>query len=210
MCENNIVADLEKGAALFQSAQNLRKSSKDLDALYETIWERLDGKRVGKTKIADFDREDDGCSSDWIGWCWAGHGKLRGEAEQRRGTISYLVRLCGSEDVDVDQPAKPWLSQACVIVGWQWDTNNVWLIEEFEASDADVLQYRDNGLWAYHDEDQDDFAFFYVLPLFALTSEQDIDEFILAPLQMLFPADDPAATAETALRGVPFLCPSPA
>lgn len=215
-------ATIEHGRKLFQSATNLRKSAPDLDALLESLWEEVqDEKYFGD--VVDLGDEDGGGAKEWIASAYVFNAgiwpdtqkKDRGRKKNKTpsGTISFLVRLCNRMDVDEDLPDWPWLNQACLIVGWHPKENHedTWEIENFEVVDDNrkAIRHAGDGLWAWHETEADeDYAYFYALPIFALTGEKTARQFILQPLKTLFDAADPKSIAKQTLRDVPVLLPT--
>lgn len=199
----------ENGKTLFQSAENLRKASLDLDAMCESLWEiTFDAKFAGGF-VKNAPKEDDNWETDWIIPIYTGNGEVRasGKGSRRLGTITYVVRLCGSEDPAEGPSDWPWLDQACLFVGWH-RSDKYWTPEDFEPSKAETIRHLDAGLWARHDGGGAR-GFFFVLPLFALRDEGDLKQFILKPLQALFGEDNPVNAAKGAFKGVPVLQPGP-
>jgi len=197
------------GQRLFQSAENLRKSALDLDALMESIWDVLSEEKFDGGQVKDALKEDDKFGNDWITPIYSGNAEVRGRGKgsPRLGTITYVVRLCGNDAPVTQRPNWPWLDQACLFIGWH-KCNDFWGIEDFEPSEAENLHHRGHGLWAYRDhEDVKDYGYFFALPIFALQSETGIKRDIVDPLKTLFEADNPKLVAQEAFRGVPVLVP---
>lgn len=214
---------IEHGRRLFQSATNLRKSAPDLDALLESLWEEVqDEKYFGD--VVDLGDGNGGGAKEWIApayifnaGIWSSPEKKNGAKKKSKkapsGTISFIVRLCNTTDVDEDLPDWPWLNQACLIVGWHSEKSheNKWEIENFEVQkdNGEAIRHAEGGLWAWRDEGEDeDCAYFYVLPIFALTNEEIAEEYALRPLKALFDAADPVSVAKEALQDLPLLLPA--
>ena len=126
---------LENGRNLFQSAENLRQSAPDLDALMASLSDLLSKETFagGKAKYAS--REDDSSGNDWIATTYTGNFEVRGQGRgaPRIGTITYVVRLCGNDAPSSQDPTWPWLDQACLFVGWHRN-HDYWGPEDFESS----------------------------------------------------------------------------
>ena len=212
----------EKGQILFRSAENLRRSSSDLNALMNSIWEMISEKKVdfGNVELA---KPQEGISND--GWIYsssacnfilyenlsATRSPKPGRKPKQKpiGTITILVRLCGIEEDESAELQWPWLNQACLIVGWhksRQESGEIWAIENFEARSENTIHHCTNGLWVWK-EDVDDYAFFFALPIFALRNENDLKNLVLKPLKILFETDDPRSMAATALSNIPALTP---
>lgn len=209
----------EHGRKLFQSAENLRRSAPELDALLESLWEILENEEFFG-EVNDLGDEDAGGDGGWVSSAYAYNAGIlsrparapgqRGPSKKPKqiGTISIVARLCNSKDIVGELPDWPWLNQACLILGWHPKQNpdDHWEIENFDPEDenfASIVHVGD-GLWAWHESDGD-YAYFFVLPIFALTDEDALKRFALRPLKTLFDADDPKSLAEAALRNVPVL-----
>lgn len=194
----------EPGRRLFQSAENLRRSAADLSAILDYLWEKISDRRVDLGVVEDLGDENNGGKSEWlITTAFAYNARIiepapseRGRGRPRnphcRGTVTFMVRLCGTEDVPDPAPNWPWLVQACLIVGWHADEKeDCWEIVHFNPSDGEGFIRNEGGkVWSWH-EDGTDYSHFFVLPLFALQSEADLDAQILEPLKVLFAGGDP-------------------
>ncbi len=215
----------DNGKRLFLSAENLRKSAADLDALMDSLWEAVE-KSDFLGEIDDLGDEDGGGKGKWLAPAYAYNASvlsqpLRKPGQKGRqpkakkiGTITMVVRICNSEDIDLaEAPAWPWLSQACLIIGWHPEDNpdDQWYISDFDPSEKSkqCIHYITNGLWKWHDDDTD-YSYFFALPIFALRDETDLRRYVLTPLKTLFNADDPASEAQEALKDIPVLKPQPA
>lgn len=201
---------IKQGQTLFQSAENLRKSALDLDALMESVWDVLSEESFAGGEVREANKEDDSFGNDWVTPIYTGNGEVRGKGKgsPRLGTITYVVRLCGNDAPVTQRPDWPWLDQACLFIGWH-KQNDFWGPEDFEPSEAESLHHRGDGLWAYKDhDDNEDYGFFFVLPIFELKNEKNVKEYIVNPLKHLFNADDPKSVAEDALGEAPVLLPS--
>ena len=201
---------IEHGKRLFQSADNLRQSALDLDALMDSIWSILSVEVFAGGEIRDAHKEDDCFGNDWITPTYTGNCEVRGvgKGSPRLGTITYVARLCGNGVVTAQHPNWPWLDQACLFVGWH-NRNDYWGPEDFEPSEEANLHYRGQGLWAYQDHgDDEDYGYFFVIPIFALMTENDIQKYIVKPLKIIFKDNDPKLRAGAAFRDVPVLVPS--
>jgi len=201
---------LENGRNLFQSAENLRQSAPDLDALMASLSDLLSKETFagGKAKYAS--REDDSSGNDWIATTYTGNFEVRGQGRgaPRIGTITYVVRLCGNDAPSSQDPTWPWLDQACLFVGWHRN-HDYWGPEDFEPSEARNLHHRKHGLWAYcHPEENEDSAYFFAVPIFALQNEKDLRCVVVDPLTTLFQNDSPADADGCALHDC-ALKPSP-
>ena len=212
----------EHGRMLFQSAENLRRSAPDLDAMLSSLWEILETKEFF-ADIADLGDEDNGGSGEWIATAYTYNAGILSKAKRapgqrgrsknpkQIGTISIVVRLCNSTDLEGDLPDWPWLEQACLIMGWHLgqDADDVWKIANFDPEDEALasIGHVGDGLWAWSDE-QGENAHFIVLPIFALTDEDALKRFALRPVKSLFNANDPKSVARSALQDVPVLFPT--
>lgn len=210
---------IENGKKLFQSAENLRKSAPDLDALMLSLWEAIVEENFFEN-ISDLGDEDGG--GKWLSEAYAYNAgvmshpkrspgqKGRNKSPKKVGTISIITRLCNSDNMQEDTPAWPWLNQACLILGWhpKNSSEDTWAIENFEPNDDSLtsISHLRNGLWSWRNEDED-YAYFFLLPIFLLRNENDLKRFALRPLKILFEADDPVGAAQEALRDVPVLVP---
>ena len=213
---------LEHGRKLFQSAENLRRSAPELDALLESLWEILENEEFFG-EIADLGDEDSGGDGEWIASAYAYNAGIlsrparapgqRGASKKPKqiGTISIVARLCNSKDIDGELPDWPWLNQTCLIVGWHPKQNpdDYWEIENFDPEDENLasIVHIGDGLWAWR-ESEVDYAYFFALPIFALTNEEVLKRFALRPVRALFDSDDPKSQAEDAFRDVPVLSPN--
>lgn len=209
----------EAGRRLFQSAENLRRSANDLDALLDSLWEMLVERRVDLGEIKEADDENGGGKNAWLATAWAYNATVMDTAERPagargrprrprpRGTVTFLVRLCGFEDAQEPKPDWPWLDQACLIVGWHRGAgkeDDFWEIANFEPSQGEgFIRSAGKKVWAWH-EDGEDYARFFALPIFALRNEDDLKNHVLRPLKVLFegggaetafPSDSPALGA---------------
>lgn len=210
MTENSF--DQERALSL--SAFNILNSSKDLNALCDSISEAFH--RTSRKWSVDEGEDESHEINDWITASWAQTLVLRDREGRRNskpiGSITYLVRLCGLNDYARDNPEWPWLGQACVIVAWQTGTSNGWAIGDFEPDWRDCIFHRGYGLWAWNETEgsnrANDDAHFFVLPVFSLHNENDIAKFVLKPFEMLFSEDDPHKHAVKALDSVPVLLPT--
>lgn len=210
---------IENGRRLFKSAENLRQSSPDLDALMESLWE------IAKEKdffgeIEDLGDEDVGWSVGWLANAHAYNAavfsypeSVPGQRGRRKnptkiGTLTFILRLCNSGELE-DHTAKwPWLDQACLILGWhpKDNSNEQWWIDNFtpdEESQA-AIHHFGHGLWAWRGDGRN-YAYFFVLPIFAFRTEEDLKKIALRPLKKLFHSDDPVRAAEEVLSDVPAL-----
>lgn len=212
---------LEHGRKLFQSAENLRRSAASLQGIMDSIWEEIKGKEFfGECK--DLGDEEITDSKNWITTAYAYNAGIlsrparapgqrgRNRRPTQIGTISIVTRLCNSKDIDGELPDWPWLKQACLIVGWHPKQNpdDYWEIEYFDPEDENLasIVHVDDGLWAWR-ESEGDYAYFFVLPIFALTNEDALKRFALRPARVLFDVDDPKSVAAEAFHDVPVLLP---
>ncbi len=211
----------ENGRRLFQSTENLRKSIPDLYALIDSLRNFVEEEEFFG-EVTDLGDEDAGGKGEWLSTAYAYNAgvmsspkRVQGQkgpnkSPKQIGTISIITRLCNSDDLNDAIPAWPWLNQACLIVAWHPKDNpeDNWEIENFEPNDENVVSivHLGKGLWSWR-EDEKDYAYFFVLPIFALRNEFDLKRFALHPLKLLFDADDPGAVAEDAFRNVHVLMP---
>ena len=212
---------LEHGRQLFQSAENLRRSAASLQGMMDNLWEGIEENEffgecegLGNEEVMD--------SENWITTAYAYNAGIlsrperapgqRGPSRKPKqiGTISIVARLCSSKDIDGEVPDWPWLNQACLIVGWhpKENPNDYWEIENFDPEDGNLtcIIHISDGLWTWS-ESEDDYAYFFVLPIFALTNEDALKRFALRPVKALFDADDPRTSAKAALHDAPVLLP---
>lgn len=218
----------EHGQMLFQSAENLRRSAASLQGMMDSLWDEIEKKKFSD----EFEYWGDEEITDNKGWMTTAYaynvGVLscperaagqRGPSKKPKqiGSVSIIARLCNSRDIDGEQHSWPWLNQACLIVGWHskqnlddhWEPDDHWEIGHFEPEDENMasIVHVANGLWAWRG-DEVDYSYFFVLPIFALTNEDDLKRFALRPAKTLFNADDPKALAQETFREVPVLFPS--
>lgn len=212
---------IENGRRLFQSAQNLRQSAPDLDALMESLWEAIEANKFFG-EIEDLGDEDAGGNGKWLATAYAYNAAVlsyserlpgqRGPSKKPKpiGTLTFIVRLCNSGSGEEHTEQWPWLDQACLILGWHPKDNpdDNWEINNFEPEDENLaaIFHIENGLWAWREHDEN-YAYFFAIPIFALRNENDLKRFALVPLKRLFDSDDPVRAAEKALSGVPVLQP---
>ena len=207
MIDDQIIA---QGRNLFVSADNIRRASADLEALWESMFEALEGKTFGDGVATEPNKRDSSYSTDWIGAIFEQTFEVRkspnkdGSPGEVISTISVAIRLCGNSDVS-DKPAFPWSDQAALIVAWH-PFDDEWDAESFEADSAEHIQYSGQGLYRWDDGGPDG-AHLYSLPLFAMRTEKDIAAFVVAPLRTFLASRDPAEQAETTFAGVPVLRP---
>ena len=172
----------------------------------------LSERKVDIGEIEDAGEEDESDETDWVTWACSGNAKVRVRKAKRgrasfAGTVTCIIRLCGSEDAAEQDPGWPWLNQACLIMGWH-KNDDFWYLENFEPANVANVHHRGDGLWAWQDaDDKGDYAFFFALPIFALRDEGELKRLALTPLKVLFEADDPRAAAAAAFNGVPVLQP---
>jgi len=205
---------IEDGEKLFQSAENLRRSAPDLDALMDSLWELIEEDDLfGQEEVWDLDDESALGKGKWFASAYAYNAGVMSRpkrALKQVGTISIITRLCNSDDMDDATPDWPWLNQACLILGWhpKNNPNDKWGIGNFDPDDDCVacIFHLGNGLWSWRTDDGDN-AYFFVLPIFSLRNELDLKRFALRPLKILFDADDPSAVAEDAFHDVHVLMP---
>lgn len=213
---------IENGQRLFQSAENLRKSAPDLDALLESLWDTLVDKRFFGD-VRDIGDEDPGGKGVWLSCGYAFNAgvlsrpkRLPGQKGPSRkpkqiGTVSIIARLCNSDNIEDDIPNWPWLNQACLIMGWhpKAHSEDNWEIENFDPNEDSIscIKYVGDGLWVW-DEDHQDYAYFFALPLYALRNEMDVKRYALHPLKTLFESKAPKSEAKCTLDKIPVLMPS--
>lgn len=212
---------IENGRRLFQSAENLRQSAPDLDALLKSLWEAVE-EGVFFGEIKDLGDENAGGGEEWLAPAYAYNAAVlsspvrlpsqRGPNKKPKpiGTLTFIVRLCNSGDFDNHIVKWPWLDQACLIVGWHPKDNSedTWEIDNFNPEDENLaaIIHVGNGLWAWQEQDKN-YAYFFAVPIFALRNENDLKRLALTPLKRLFDRDDPVSAAEGVLSGVPVLQP---
>ena len=213
---------IEHGRRLFQSVDNLRKSARDLVALNDSIHSCLKDLSFGEYEFT-LDKSKD--SDERNEWCRMAQSydidvkEAVGDKRKKQkliGTITVITRLCDFEVHDPKAPNHPWNKQACIIVGWhkatEWesvdDEVHYWAIDQFDPENSANIHHCGSGLWAWKDdEDETEYAYFFALPIFAVTNEDALKRFALCPVKNLFDADDPKTVAEVALNDVPALLP---
>ena len=206
------------GRRLFQSAENLRRSAPDLDSLLNAVFDLIEAEPATSVfgNVERGEDEDGGGKGFWLATAFAfnaivmkpGRRRLRTRNDRRQiGTVTMVIRLCGSEDVPVPAPDWPWLDQSTLIIGWHLspDKEDVWEIENFEPSTGGGhISYIGNRIWQWRQPNDGDYHFF-VLPLFSLRDEDDVSRHVVAPLRVLFAG----GAAESAFPdGSPALVPS--
>ena len=206
--------DRENGRKLFRSTENLWRSSDDLSALMDSLEEMLSKGKADIGEVEATDKKNKFDKTDWVARASLRNWKVKGETEEEpAGALTYIVRLCGDEDAIEQDLDRPWLNQACLIMGWH-KCDDFWSVGDFDSHDAKNLHHRGNGLWAYfwqhEDGEADEYygGFFFALPIFALKDERDLMKFVLKPLKILFEAKHPHTVAAEALAGVPVLTPA--
>lgn len=213
----NLEDIIKNGESLFQSAQNVRNSARDMQALLDSVWERMK-KREFFGEMMDL--EDDYARDDfeWLLTAYAYNaqimsappktGKGRPPKSKPIGSISIIVRLCNPDPLPEDVPDWPWLNQACLIIAWcnENSADVYWSVGGFDLTSENkrCIEHRGNGVWGWQDDCS---GHFYVLPLFALRGEAEIDRFVVNPLQALLNADDLDAASVTAFNDAPVLTP---
>lgn len=214
---------IDNGRKLYQSAENLRKAALDLDAMLLSLWEIVSEATFAGGEIQEL-ADEGGSAGDWMIPAYAYNAAVMSLAERapgqrgpskkpkQIGTITILARLCNSDDIDGEAPDWPWLDQSCLILGWHpeehpddnWEVGNFSPDDESRAS----ISHLGDGLWSWRDEGgENDYAYFFVLPIFAFRDESDLKRFALSPLKRLFGADNPSAEAVVAFHNVPVLLP---
>jgi hypothetical protein len=201
---------IAQGRNLFVSADNIRRTSADLDALWASMLEALEGQTFGGGVATEPKKRDSSYSTGWISSIYAQTFEIRkppkkdGSAGKVISTISFAIRLCGNSDV-FDEPVFPWLDQAALIVAWQ-PFDDEWAAEDFEADNAEHIKHYGQGLYGWGDDGPSG-AHLYALPLFAMRTEKDIAAFVITPLETFLLSDNPAEEAASAFKGVPVLRP---
>jgi hypothetical protein len=212
--------DRQQGRMLFQSAQNIRKSADSLWNILNSLAEKVESSGLGTVDWQD------NCFSwaetEWLYTAFGYNTRISEETAKRRkgqrgrvpnpkprGDITLLVRLCGSHEPSILDPNWPWLTEACLIVGWTAPDDGG-EIENFEPieDNTDYIQHCRNGLWIWTQEGCEP-SYFFVLPLFSLKSDANLDSYVVAPLKSLFKTDTPCKIAEQVLRDIPVLLPAP-
>lgn len=194
---------------LFDSAANVMRSAQNLDTLFSSLYDILSTTDFGG-RNEDDSGSDSSAGNDWITPVYSANilVKQLGRGNRPpRGRITYLVRLSGVEDDDraLDWP---WQSHACVIVGWHHGAKHSWAPEDFEPSQRGSIHHIGNGIWGWGNGPQTVAnGYFFVLPLFALRSDNDLRRLVAQPLRALFVAEDPRTVAAEALADVPVLGP---
>lgn len=208
---------IENGRWLFQSAQNVRRSNADLNALLESLEEIVE-KGYFK-QIERLEDEDTAYESDWISTGFAYNASVRmprippQRKDRHIGSLTFIVRLCNLAEAENEPIDWPWLDQACLIVAWHrsQSDDDQWEIENFEPTDENVasIYHRGGGVWEWKPEPSDKYkAYFFAIPIFSLRNESDLKRYALAPLKALFYSEDPVTSARDVLKGVPAMQPS--
>lgn len=210
---------IDNGRRLFLSAQNLQRSAPDLNALMNSLWETVEKEYFGP--IRDLGDESAG-DDDWVSSGYAYNAQVLRRPEPlsvRRGrpprptqigTLTFIVRLCNIGEVEGEAVDWPWLDQACLVLGWHPsdDDDDYWEIENFELTDVNVtsIAHVGSGLWA-RKNDENNSAYFFAIPIFALRNEHDLERYALRPLKALFDSEDPVASASKVLKDIPAMQP---
>lgn len=208
MIDDHIIA---QGRNLFVSADNIRRASVELDALWDSMFEALEGETFGDGVATEPKKRDSSYSTDWISAIFAQTFEIRKPSKKDDApgkvisTISIAIRLCGNSDVAAE-PVFPWLNQATLIVAWH-PSDEEWSAEDFEADNAEHIRHSGQEGLYFWDDGGPDGAHFYALPLFAMRTEKDIADFVVAPLKAFLFSKNPAAMAASAFTGVPVICP---
>lgn len=202
--------DIENGRKLFRSAENLRRSSLDLDALMESLHEIVMEETFADGAIEKVKGEDESSGTDWVTHIYTDNYKIRrtGRGRALLGTITFVVRLCGEEE-PVDGPDWPWLDQACLLVCWHKDVDDHWYAGNFEPSEEAHIRDHRNGLWSWQ-HDGEDWSYFFALPIFSLRNEADLRRLVVKPFKILFESDDIPGAIAAAFMNVPVLMAKPA
>jgi hypothetical protein len=212
----------EHGRKLFQSAENLRKSAASLQGMMDSLWEEIE-KEEFFGECEDLGDEEITDSENWFTAAYARNAGIlfrpaRAPGQKGRlkdpnqiGTISIVARLCNSKDIDGELPDWPWLNQACLIVGWHPKQNpeGYWEIENFDPEDENMasIVHVGDGLWAWRESDGD-YAYFFVLPIFALTGRKALEDFAVRPAKDLFDNGVSKSSVADAFGDVPVLLPN--
>lgn len=212
---------LERGRALAQSARNIAFAGPELDSMLNAIWDQL-------VSEAGLGRVDEAPSSKrwkdkWLHGAYGYNAHILDIVQgvegkgKRLGTVSMLVRLCGDPTLENAGVTFPWQDQACLFIGWHNVPDHLddyWDGERFEARtyNATYIRHVKDGLWSWKTEEEkqteeEDVGFFFVLPLFAIQSENDIRKKVIAPLTAFFQTSEPAKIAAEVLKGIPVLTP---
>jgi len=202
----------QKSRALFQSAQNLRSSSLDLDALEENLWDALCENLADICNVTNRTENKEPVEVSWVYSAHSCTGLVKSIGSNRSilGKITYVIRLCGTNAPPEEESVGkwPWLGQACVIMAWDRVRHLPWRIREFEPPNLVSIRHHGNGLWAWqYSADQNDCAYFFALPIFSLKNSADLKKYIIWPFKKLFYADIPLEVAAKALDKVPVLKP---
>ncbi|MFC2969482.1 hypothetical protein [Acidimangrovimonas pyrenivorans] len=215
-------SDEEKARILWHSAKNVFASYKHLDALYGAVDENfceISFKHDGDNFTGDQSNcpKDGHFDSDWVNLVWSSHANLRAQKKKGRpklvGTVSAHLMLADGGDADL-APDWTWRGQPCLIAGWheegsrmasEWDDGGYWTVDWFDPTDEDSTGHISAGgkcIWRYKDEMGLDLKTgFFVVPIFDLTSEEDLEKHVFKPLIRLFqgaseddafPEDSPA------------------
>lgn len=212
---------LENGRRLFQSAENLRQSATDLDALMANLWEAANGSNFF-SEMEDLGNETAGADEGWLTPAYAYNAAVlssperspgqRGPSKKPKqvGTLTFLLRLCNSGEIEGNTVKWPWLEQACLILGWhpKDSPDDHWEIDNFNPEEDNIASiiHVESGLWAWRHQNEN-YAYFFVIPIFVFRNENDLKRFALRPLKELFFSDDPVCAAAKTLSCVPVLQP---
>ncbi|WP_321339104.1 hypothetical protein [Breoghania sp.] len=211
---------IENGRKLARSARNIAFAGKELEAMLVALREMLQNETDRLGRIEDDDDEFVG-GGEWIRRAYGYNANVFENVQRRQGqkgrlrngerlgTITMLVRLCGdpsATDADVDWP---WIDQACLIVGWhnhEDEREEFWWAEHFEISSENLLHIKhiNQGLWSWQLDDCD-YAYFYVIPIFELNSEEKLKKYVVDPLVKLFHQEGSIRELNSAFEGVPVL-----
>ncbi|SDY93378.1 hypothetical protein [Citreimonas salinaria] len=131
---------IAQGRNLFVAADNIRRASADLDALWESMFEALEDEEFGAGVATEPKKRDSSYSTDWISPIYEQTFEIRKPSKKDSSpgkvisTISVAIRLCGNSDVS-DEPVFPWSDQAALIIAWH-PFDDEWGAEDFEVDKA--------------------------------------------------------------------------
>lgn len=172
---------LDIGRTLSISARNILKSEKDLNAILEFLINNIE--IIGGWKIHN--QEIDFYKVDWIRGSYFKSIVIRSNNGGRPiiGSISFGVWLTGRYENNLKFDW-PWLNQACLIIGWhKGNKPSVWSVDNFEPlqDNFSYLPPSSGRIRAWKDGERED-GWFFLIPIGACKSENDLRRHILQPL----------------------------
>ncbi|MBB1493396.1 hypothetical protein H5395_18405 [Paracoccus sp. MC1854] len=175
--------------AIWQSAQNMMKSSKNLDKLWEAfdLIECEGGDPVLVIERNNSDSEDNG----WIYPVWEAYYKVRQRPNvnlRDTGWITLAIQLTCDVGVEGDwQHGK----RAKVLAGYAPFKNfdHAWGFDSEDPNSSGYVEecVTDEYRWIHSDE----VSWFFAVPLDALTSTDDVEKCIVTPMRRLVRGENP-------------------